>query len=175
MQIQFDNRQRKYPVTEVRQIIEQVIFKILETEKFGRICVRQGIEPGIQVSFIGPAAIRRANASTRAIDRVTDVLSFPMLNLMDGRLIEPLTAADYDRTTEQPVVFLGDVLICLERAQQQANEYGHSFEREVGFLAAHGLLHLLGYDHDTPLREQLMQKHQRRALKALGLTRPSKR
>jgi len=174
MQIQFDNRQRKYPVNEARQLVLQVFAQIMTTEPFGKISQRQGFEPAIQVAFIGSAAMRRTNAATRSIDRVTDVLSFPMLDLVDGRLEVPLTAADFDRTTPQPTVFLGDLLICLERAQQQADEYGHSFEREVGFLAAHGLLHLLGYDHDTPLREQMMQKRQRRALSALGLTRPSK-
>ncbi len=174
MQIQFENRQRKFPVAEATHLIEQVFKQILDTEPFGRVSQRKGFEPAIHVTFVGPAAIRRMNAATRSIDRVTDVLSFPMQSLVDGRLENPLTAADIDRTTEKPNVFLGDLLICLERAQQQAQEYGHSFDREVGFLAAHGLFHLLGYDHDTPLREQLMQKRQRRALGALGLTRPSK-
>ena len=174
MYIQFDNRQRKYPAVEISQLIEQVFRQILATEPLGKVSLRQGFEPAIQVAFVSPAAIRRTNAATRSIDRVTDVLSYPMLSLVDGRLEQPLSAADIDRTTELPSVFLGDLLICLEKAWQQAQAYGHTFEREVGFLAAHGLLHLLGYDHDTPQREQLMLKRQRNALNALGLTRPAK-
>jgi probable rRNA maturation factor len=66
---------------------------------------------------------------------------------------------------------LGDIIICVERAKEQAADYGHSFEREVGFLALHGMLHLLGYDHMTPADEQRMFGRQDAILTSFGLTR----
>lgn len=101
--------------------------------------------------------IQGLNASYRNIDRVTDVLTFP--------------AWEGDAIACPPDGYLGDIAVCLERAQEQAEEYGHSLERELAFLAVHGSLHLLGYDHMEPKDEQEMFAKQTEILNAMGITR----
>lgn len=101
--------------------------------------------------------IQGLNASYRNIDRVTDVLTFP--------------AWEGDAIACPPDGYLGDIAICLERAQEQAEEYGHSLERELAFLAVHGSLHLLGYDHMKSQDEQEMFAKQTEILNAMGITR----
>ena len=101
--------------------------------------------------------IQGLNASYRNIDRVTDVLTFP--------------AWEGDAIACPPDGYLGDIAICLERAEEQAEEYGHSLERELAFLAVHGSLHLLGYDHMKPQDEQTMFAKQTEILNAMGITR----
>ncbi len=101
--------------------------------------------------------IQRLNASYRHIDRVTDVLTFP--------------AWEGDSILCPPDGYLGDIAICLERAQEQAEEYGHSLERELAFLSVHGALHLLGYDHIQPDDEQKMLTMQDEILNELGYHR----
>jgi probable rRNA maturation factor len=172
LQILFVDRQRKYPTSEARPLIRSALDSLLAQENLGRLLDRQGVEPVVQMMFTGRQTMRRINLETRQIDRVTDVLSFPMLDMVDGKLSHKLEASDLDQADPaKPCVLLGDILICLDQAYQQAKDFGHSFEREVGFLAVHGLLHLLGYDHDTPQREQKMLRRQRRTLAGLGLDR----
>ena len=108
--------------------------------------------------LVGDATIQQLNAEHRHIDSVTDVLSFP--------LAEP----DFVLPDEEPVN-LGDVVISYPRAVAQAHDYGHSVEREVAYLVAHGVLHVLGFDHeDESEREQMRQKEEE-ALRPLGFTR----
>ena len=97
------------------------------------------------------------NATYRNIDRVTDVLTFP--------------AWEGDAILCPPDGYLGDIAICFERAVEQAAEYGHSLEREMAFLAVHGALHLLGYDHMTPPDEAAMFTKQDEILNGLGYQR----
>jgi probable rRNA maturation factor len=104
----------------------------------------------ISVIFLPSEEIRRINNEFRGVDKETDVLSFP------GFAGSPA---------------LGDIVICLETAERQAREYGHSLERELAFLAVHGLLHLLGYDHDTPQNEEAMCAAQEEILKNVGVGR----
>ncbi len=101
--------------------------------------------------------IQRLNAGYRHIDRVTDVLTFP--------------AWEGDAILCPPDGYLGDIAICFERAQEQAEEYGHSLSRELAFLAVHGSLHLLGYDHMTPQDETIMTAKQEAILNDLGYRR----
>ncbi len=101
--------------------------------------------------------IQRLNASYRNIDRVTDVLTFPT---WEG-----------DAIASPPDGYLGDIAICLERALEQAEEYGHTPERELAFLAVHGALHLLGFDHMKPEDEREMFRRQTEILNAMGMTR----
>ena len=101
--------------------------------------------------------IQRLNASYRNIDRVTDVLTFP--------------AWEGDSILCPPDGYLGDIAICFERAAEQAEEYGHSLERELAFLSVHGALHLLGYDHMRPEDEQKMFAKQDEILNELGYHR----
>ncbi|MBQ4515299.1 MAG: rRNA maturation RNase YbeY, partial [Clostridia bacterium] len=92
--------------------------------------------------------------------------SFPMLEQEDGGIVI------YDEDFINGRVLLGDIVISLERAEEQAKEYGHSFSREIGFLAVHSVLHLLGYDHELgEAEEKEMFSKQEEILKNIGLTR----
>ncbi len=113
----------------------------------------------ISVTFVDDATIHELNREHRAVDRPTDVLSFPQFEPDEELPPEPLPYP------------LGDVVISLETTERQAKEYGHGFDRELGFLLAHGLLHLLGYDHMTPDEEAEMRARQRELLAAVGLGR----
>lgn len=99
----------------------------------------------VNVSFVGKNNIKTLNNTHRNVNKVTDVLSFPLLEKHEISLI---------KTNE--FIDLGDIVICKSKAFAQAAEYGHSYEREVCFLALHGLLHLLGYDHMTTGEEKEM-------------------
>lgn len=105
----------------------------------------------MQVVFVSLEQIHEMNQTYRQIDRPTDVLSFP-------------NDDDKDRS-------LGDIFICLDKAKEQAKDYGHSYEREVGFLSVHGYLHLKGYDHHTDEEEKVMVKAQEKILKKAKLER----
>ena len=111
-------------------------------------------EPVISVSFIDNEEIHQINKEYRQIDRPTDVISFAFLDNEDRK-------KEYD--SGLPVV-LGDIYISLEKAEEQANEYGHSIKRELCFLFVHGLLHLLGYDHMKKEDEDIMFPLQDRIL-----------
>lgn len=117
-----------------------------------------GVPEGAQISisFVSDDEIHELNREHRSKDRPTDVLSFPTL--------EP---------GEEPPpgmpLMLGDVVVSVETADRQAHEYGHTLDRELGFLLVHGLLHLLGEDHETPDEEQRMRERQRKILSAIGL------
>ena len=106
------------------------------------------IEVGL--NFVSEEEIKRLNKDNRNIDKVTDVLSFPMTEIKVGEKID-----DYKESLFQNV-YLGDIAICTKRAREQAREYGHSFCREVCFLALHGFLHIMGYDHMTQEDEKVM-------------------
>lgn len=97
----------------------------------------------LNVSLVGEDEIKLLNREHRNIDKITDVLSFPLGD--DG---------NYDINPENGYMLLGDVVICLKRANEQAQEYGHSLERELSFLTVHSMLHLLGYDHVNSKEEE---------------------
>lgn len=115
-------------------------------------------ETEVSVILTDNEGIRVLNREYRGKDCPTDVLSFA---LDEGE--EIANASDLH--------LLGDIVISLERAMEQAEEYGHSLEREAGFLTAHGMLHLLGYDHDTPDEEKEMQELTENVLRNLTLVR----
>lgn len=121
----------------------------------------------VDVLFTDDEGIHEINLEQRKVDKPTDVLSFPMLELTPG---QTPTAADADPGTEQ--VYLGDMVISLEQATAQAGEFGHSVEREICYLAVHSVLHLLGYDHmdDGPQKDQ-MRGREEAILGGLGITR----
>lgn len=119
----------------------------------------------ISLTFTDNEGIREINREYRDTDRATDVLSFPMLEFCEDE-------EDAEYETENGLVLLGDIVISIERAKEQAAEFGHSIRRELAFLTAHSMLHLLGYDHvDDPEGEKMMIEKQDNALNALGLTR----
>ncbi len=145
----------------VQGLIEQALEKGAQLEKIP-------FEAEVAVCFASNEEIRRINREQRGIDKVTDVLSFPMLQLTPGE--KPLIGPE-DRDPETGRVYLGDIVISLERAEEQAAEFGHTLERETAFLAVHSLMHLLGYDHITEMERRLMRAHEEAVLSALSLTR----
>lgn len=108
------------------------------------------------VIFVDSKTIHEINKNYRNVDRVTDVISF---------------ALEDNKTIELDHRVLGDIYICIEKAEEQAKEYGHSFLRELSFLTIHGLLHLLGYDHMEPKEEKIMFQKQEDILNEFGITR----
>ena len=108
------------------------------------------------VIFVDSETIHEINKTYRNVDRVTDVISF---------------ALEDNKTIELDHRLLGDIYICVERAEEQAKEYGHSFLRELSFLTIHGLLHLLGYDHMEPEEEKVMFEKQEAILNEFGIKR----
>jgi len=127
-------------------------------------------EAQVFILVTGPDTLRRVNRQTRGIDTPTDVLSFPTLDLR-----EPLPArSDLSRyrwaiDPQTHRVALGDVLFNVEQALCQAEEYGHSPDRECAYLAVHALLHLLGYDHQHESDRSLMRELEEAAMAAAGL------
>lgn len=121
----------------------------------------------ISITITDDESIQEINNMYRGIDKPTDVLSFPMLEFdTSGQIIE--NEFEYD---ESGRIMLGDIVISLERAFRQAEEYGHSAERELAFLCAHSMLHLLGYDHENDADEDEMFMRQDTILNNLGITR----
>ncbi|MBP3039672.1 rRNA maturation RNase YbeY [Bacillaceae bacterium Marseille-Q3522] len=116
----------------------------------------------LSVTFVTNQQIREINKEYRGQDKATDVLSFALEELGEGEMA--LVAPDLPRV-------LGDIIISVEKAEEQAGEYGHSVARELGFLAVHGFLHLLGYDHMNEKDEKVMFKRQKEILDAFGLQR----
>lgn len=144
----------KVPVG-IRLLIRRCCQAVLTTEKFGR-------DAEVSVSFVSNNEIRNLNKIYRQKDSVTDVLSFPLTD-SDGT---------YEINQETGAVLLGDVVISLETAVKQAQNYGHSLEREVGFLTVHSMLHLLGYDHETsPIDQRIMREKEESVLEKLGISR----
>lgn len=118
----------------------------------------------IGVTFTDNEQIRVLNNEHRNIDRETDVLSFPMIDDINN-------IADYEINQDGSGVLLGDIVISLEKAASQAEEYGHSFEREVAFLIVHSMMHLLGYDHMEEDERIVMREHEEAVLSKLGILR----
>ena len=117
----------------------------------------------VSVTFMTDADIQEVNATYRGKNVPTDVISFALEELTDGEVaIIP---------EEGMPTALGDILISVETAERQAGEYGHDFNREIGFLALHGFLHLLGYDHLTEEEEAEMFGRQKEILASFGLVR----
>ncbi len=121
-----------------------------------------GVAPGAEVGvvFADDAYIRGLNRDYRGIDAATDVLSFA---LDEGE--EPVVQGGPEE------VLLGDIVISLETAERQAAEFGHSLEREVAYLAIHGMLHLVGYDHEEEAAKAAMRREEERILDSLGIGR----
>lgn len=149
------NEQEKMaPPEDIEHLIEICTAAALEEE---------GIDDTAEVSvtLVDNEGIRELNKEHRDIDRETDVLSFP-LGDDDGYEVDP----------DNDAIMLGDIVISLEKAAQQAQEYGHSYRREVAFLITHSLFHLLGYDHvNSEEEEKEMFSKQEKVLDKLGITR----
>ena len=121
----------------------------------------------INILLTDDEGIRQVNRTMREIDRATDVLSFPMFDLAPGE-----HPGEEDADPDTGLVPLGDMCISLQRARAQAQEYGHSFEREVCYLCVHSVLHLLGYDHlDEGEMKRRMREREEEIMKQLKLER----
>ena len=147
------NRQKQVRIpTGVRMLIRRCCHAVLQMEEFPD-------SAEISISFVDNEQIREMNRQYRDKDSVTDVLSFPMGE--NGH---------YDVNHETGAKILGDIVISVSRAMEQARTYGHSLEREIGYLTAHSMLHLLGYDHeDGGLARVRMREKEERVMRELGL------
>ncbi len=144
---------------------KKVIEKMFEIA--GQVLNENFKEVNLSINFVCEEKIKQLNKEFRNVDRVTDVLSFPNLNKnVDQTLKEFEQEKD-----EEGILFLGDIVICKKVAYKQAKEYGHSKKREICFLALHGLLHLLGYDHIEKKDEKLMTKTANSILEKFGVER----
>lgn len=148
---------------------EEEGFDISLLEKYGLQGVDTDVPLAVELVFTDEAGIRKLNAETRGKDAVTDVLSFPNL---DGILQKPIRKEDFPYDTDEDGnLFLGSIVICRERAAQQAEEYGHSLRRELYYLAVHGLCHLLGYDHETDEEKAQMRAREESVLSDMDIPR----
>lgn len=145
-------------------LIKKVILAVLDYEG----CP---YEAEVNIVLTDNEEIHKINREYRQIDRPTDVLSFPM--------IEYETPGDFSKTEEDMSVFhpetgellLGDIMISVDKIIEQATEYGHSLERELGFLVAHSMLHLCGYDHINENEREVMESKQKEIMKQISLYR----
>ena len=157
LMIYFENEQDKIEVTyKLKMLMRRAILAVLAHEGFENECE-------VSFTFTDNEKIHIINREYREVDKPTDVLSFPMM--------------DFENTTgepasDEPVRSLGDIVLSLERAGEQAEEYGHSFEREAGYLTIHSILHLLGYDHvDEGEMKKQMRAKEEQVLESLHLYR----
>jgi probable rRNA maturation factor len=157
-----DNRQSCYETTEIEKLLSTVYKRVLED---------MNMDDNYEASVIltDNGEIRELNREHRGIDSPTDVLSFPMRNYDDlGNSCEE-DIEDMDMDTGE--IVLGDIVISLERADEQSKDYGHSFEREISFLMVHGMLHLLGYDHIEEDDRKVMRSREESILSSLNINR----
>lgn len=152
--IYFNNEQDSFPVTySMKMLVRRAVLASLEYEGYGA-------DTEVSVTFTDNEGIRAVNSQFRGIDAPTDVLSFPLTEY---------ESADFP-VADEPETSLGDIVLSLERAAEQAEEFGHSLEREIAFLTVHSMLHLLGYDHVNSEEEDAeMRRRQREILETLGL------
>ena len=131
--------------------------------------VSSDVDLAIELIFVDEEEIRRLNNETRGIDKVTDVLSYPSLDEIKG---EALSGEDFPfDIDEEGNLVIGSIAICCQRAKEQAEEYGHSYERELHYLIVHGIMHCLGYDHIEDEDKAEMREKEEYILGKLGITR----
>ncbi len=166
--IKHQNRQRQYKLSQLAPLIQETIRHVLYAMPFARQLMAQGIRLTLDWTLLGPRSMRAVNREQRQIDQATDVLSFPARQMKEGQLTEDLE--DWELMGEdpdRPSLFLGDLLLAPAIIEAQARDYGQSFEAELRLLVIHGVLHLLGYDHETDQEAQVMESLQEKLL--LGL------
>lgn len=155
IKVNIENKQKAFQVPSgMRLLMRRCCHAVLELENFP--------DPAeVDVSIVDNETIRIINNEQRRIDAVTDVLSFPL-----GE------NGVYDKHPATGVVMLGDIVISIERAAQQAEQFGHSLQREVGYLTVHSMLHLLGYDHvEGGIEAVHMREKEETVMTKLGLPR----
>ena len=172
-------------------IVDEALQEVME--EAAAICVSgEGLDPGsveISLSFVPAEEIHELNRQSRGVDRVTDVLSFPLIDDWDEipaleeddeayQDDEEFPASEEDDEAYlmddgelDPGIPLGDVVICLDKAEEQAAEFGHSREREIVYLFVHSVLHLLGYDHMEEEEKREMRQREEEVMQAVNLQR----
>lgn len=146
MGIYIDNRQDKVKIEDkTYDLIKKVIRECLILEK-------GNLNYEVSVSLVDNVEIKSLNRDFRGVDSITDVLSFPL-----------------DDNFSMPVLALGDIIISIERALEQSVEYGHELEREIGYLTAHSMFHLMGYDHIEEDEKFIMRQKEKTVMKNLNL------
>lgn len=152
-----------------KKVIEQVISQAILQEKCPYECE-------INLTFTDNEGIREINREFRELDVPTDVLSFPMITYSVpgdfshlGNPEEEAAVGSFNPETGE--LLLGDIVISLERAEEQSKQYGHSMKREIAFLVAHSMLHLFGYDHMEDNQREIMEERQEKILQDLGILR----
>jgi probable rRNA maturation factor len=169
MTLNLENEQDMELPFDYEETAGRIVEKILEEEN----CP---YEAEVNITLVDEEEIRRVNREFRQMDRVTDVLSFPVTQFTppaDFSVLEDDEAAASSFHPETGELQLGDILVCVSRAAKQAEEYGHSLKREISFLVAHSMLHLLGYDHMTEEEASVMEQKQAKYLEDLGIRRDS--
>ncbi|WP_066872447.1 rRNA maturation RNase YbeY [Clostridium mediterraneense] len=165
--IYVDNRQDKFKVdSNFEEILKNAIEFALSEEKVDKKCE-------VSLVFVDNEQIKEINNETRNIDRATDVLSFPMLDYPNGKVYKDVyTGKEMDKTYfDGEELILGDIVLSLERAEEQRVEFNHSFNRECSYLVVHSVLHLLGYDHMEEEEKKVMRAREEDILSKLKLTR----
>ena len=165
--IYIDNRQEKISVCDIlsEELTNVIEFALKEEEV--------DIKCEVSLLFVDNEEIKEINKDTRGIDRETDVLSFPMLEYEDKKVFKDLykdykfSQSDFDGEE----LVLGDIVLSLEKALEQSQEYNHSFEREASYLVVHSVLHLLGYDHMEDEDKAIMRSREEDILNKLNITR----
>ena len=139
------------------KLIKEVVSRVLEEEK-----VLPKVD--VYITLTNNEEIHKINKEYRDVDRPTDVLSFPMYERDE-------IAGLKNDTNDEIEKILGDIIVSIEKVREQAEEYGHSFERELAYLVTHGMLHLLGYDHMIEEEKTVMRKREEEILETLNITR----
>ena len=142
---------------EYKNTIDTVLEKAFKTEKLDKSNIY------INIILTTPENIRKANREYRNIDKETDVLSFPMFEKDEINEIKKTKSEVFD--------VLGDIIISIDRVKEQAEEYGHSFERELAYMTIHGFYHLMGYDHMTEEEKKEMREKEENVLGQLNIIR----
>lgn len=151
-------------IIELNDELQQEEQLLAYMKQAGELCLKnEGLDfddesTEVSLSFVTPEEIRQINRDYREKDAVTDVLSFPQYNSREEIL-------------QEPYVCLGDVIICPERAREQAEEYGHSYTREMVYLMVHSMLHLLGYDHMEEEEKAVMRAREEAVMNEMGILR----
>ena len=151
-------------VNDESAVNEQLMDKLREAAS---ACTQLDVE--ISLSFVSLDEIHELNREYRGVDRPTDVLSFPMVDDLDE-----LEAVCGELDEEEQAVPLGDVVICMDKIIEQAEEFGHSRERETVYLFTHSVLHLLGYDHETEEEKRELREREEEIMDLIGLSREDK-
>lgn len=168
MKIWMENNTSIQLSEKVQPLIQEIILQALKEEKYP-------LNVEISITFVDNKEIQAINYEFRNIDKVTDVLSFPLLEFEESNIDRneylSLEGLEEFLNPETGDLMLGDIIISIDKAMEQAIEYGHSIEREIGFLVSHSMFHLMGYDHMTDEEEKVMFEKQEKILQLAGLSR----